>query len=547
MPARATAAAPARGFQAAGLEVRLLFPAAGITGILTVLSFPRFGIDPLVWIAFAPLIAAAAGAGPRRGFLAGWLAGLAIECGGFSWVLYAMRQFTGLGPAAALLFLPWLLYETLPWGILGLVLGSLRRRGAPLPGGWAFLAVPAGVAIEAFFPRLFPWQIAVALHDRAWLIQAADLLGAGGLTALILAVNVVVALALRRALGLGPFPARSLAAAALLLASANGYGWLRLRQVDAALAAAPVLQVGMVQPVAPPEEKAPGNTLFFEKMKALTRAIEAKCKLDLVLWPEGSDTVGFVFQDGRMGRPQVDREKPTGFEDLDEPLAAGTGSEVIGGSPGTPPSSSFRGSGRRRGSTTRTCCSSSASTCRSGKTSPGRCAGSSPDIGSMAAGTDCPLFELPSPKGGPFRFRVLLCYEGILPGYLRAAAAGASFLVNLTEDIWYGRTSHVGQHLSVLQLRAVEERISIARCANAGPSGVIDPAGRMDPRTVPFREEERAFPLRPVRLWSLYDAGGWLFPWACLLAAAGGLAVARAPREARGRSQKVLSGLKRPV
>jgi apolipoprotein N-acyltransferase len=162
-----------------------------------------------------------------------------------------------------------------------------------------------------------------------------------------------------------------------------------------------------------------------------------------------------------------------------------------------------------------------------------------PNVGSLEAGTECPLFELPAAQGaGRYPFRCLICYEGILSPLVREAAAGARFLVNLTEDIWYGDTSHVGQHLAVLELRAVEERISIARAANAGPSGGIDPAGRMEKRTVPFRKENSSFPLRPVRLATLYDAGGYLFPWVCLLAAGAGLGLLRWPRTPPESSRK---------
>jgi apolipoprotein N-acyltransferase len=98
---------------------------------------------------------------------------------------------------------------------------------------------------------------------------------------------------------------------------------------------------------------------------------------------------------------------------------------------------------------------------------------------------------------------------------VRNAGKGADFLVNVTEDIWYGRTSHVGQHVSVLMLRAIENRVSIARAANAGPSGVIDPAGRLREHTVPFVKSEAVFSLRPARIGTLYAAGGFAFPGLC--------------------------------
>ncbi len=497
---------------------RLRYPAAGLSGVLTVLSFPRYGLDFLVWIAFVPLIWAATGAGARRGFLAGWFAGLTLVFGGFNWVLYAMREFTGFGPFAAFIFLPWLLWESLPWGLLGLALGFLRRYERPAAPAWAFAAIPLWVGIERGFPRLFPWEIGGAFHDRPWLLQCADLLGSSGLTALVLLVNVVLYLGLLRLLGQARLPKRSLALALALLAGANIYGELRLDQVEAAIGKSPELKVGVVQPAALPETKEPGNFAFFEKLEALTRALAQKGALDLVLWPEGADPVGYVFEGDRVGRAQ-DRDHPTGFEDLPAPLVAGTWSV-----------NRTTGMGRN-----------TAEYVVPGKWPPRfyhkislllfgehvpfwdylpeGIRAKLKNVGVIEAGTECPLFELPARAGTSYRpphFRVLICYEGILSRSVREASPGADFLVNVTEDIWYGDTAHIPQHLSLLKVRAVENRISIARAANVGPSGVIDPAGRMVDRTVPYEKCERVFSLRPARLATLYGQVGHAFPWICL-------------------------------
>ena len=149
-------------------------------------------------------------------------------------------------------------------------------------------------------------------------------------------------------------------------------------------------------------------------------------------------------------------------------------------------------------------------------------------VGTINAGTESPLFVLPGSRGNPAtRFRVLICYEGILADYMRKNAGGADFLVNVTEDIWYGDTSHIGQHLQVLKIRAIESRISVARATNIGPSGVIDPAGRMPDATAKFTMAEHVFSLRPACFESLYSRGGHLFPVFCLAAGLLGLGCLR--------------------
>ena len=77
------------------------------------------------------------------------------------------------------------------------------------------------------------------------------------------------------------------------------------------------------------------------------------------------------------------------------------------------------------------------------------------------------------------RIGLLICYEVIFPGLARAMAQnGAHLLVNITNDAWFGRTSAAYQHFSMAVFRAVENRRSLARAANTGISGFIDPCGR---------------------------------------------------------------------
>ncbi len=101
-------------------------------------------------------------------------------------------------------------------------------------------------------------------------------------------------------------------------------------------------------------------------------------------------------------------------------------------------------------------------------------------------------------------------------------AKGARLLVNITNDTWFGLTSAPLQHLAHMALRAVEHRVAVVRAANRGFSGYIDPVGRMYTMTKRLkgggiRSDQVA--LMPGR--TFYTRFGYLFDWACLLAALG--------------------------
>lgn len=77
-------------------------------------------------------------------------------------------------------------------------------------------------------------------------------------------------------------------------------------------------------------------------------------------------------------------------------------------------------------------------------------------------------------------FGVLICFEDIFPGISRGfKKKGAKFLVNMTDDHWYGHTSAPYQHLAASVFRAAENRLPLIRSANTGLSCFIDAHGRI--------------------------------------------------------------------
>lgn len=95
-------------------------------------------------------------------------------------------------------------------------------------------------------------------------------------------------------------------------------------------------------------------------------------------------------------------------------------------------------------------------------------------IGDIARGKEYTLFD------SKHRFAVLICFEDVFPELSRRfVRKGADFLINITNDAWFGKTTEASQHLAASVFRAVENRVNVVRAANTGISGFISPQGRI--------------------------------------------------------------------
>lgn len=137
--------------------------------------------------------------------------------------------------------------------------------------------------------------------------------------------------------------------------------------------------------------------------------------------------------------------------------------------------------------------------------------------------------------GREYRFGIPICYEDVMPYVAREFVHGGSnrkradFLLNISNDGWFGRGLQQPQHLAISTFRAVENRVGLARAVNTGVSAFIDPGGKIHDvvrgRTDDPWPGDAGFAVAHVMVdsrLSIYSRFGDWFAWLC---AAGWLAL----------------------
>ena len=112
----------------------------------------------------------------------------------------------------------------------------------------------------------------------------------------------------------------------------------------------------------------------------------------------------------------------------------------------------------------------------------------------------------------------VICFEGIFPEIVRAQTArGARLLINLSNDAWLGRGAGPQQHLAMVALRAVENRLWVIRATTTGISAFIDPTGRVVERTSEGVAEFLNGTVVPMSVPTVYKRWGDVFAFACVV------------------------------
>jgi apolipoprotein N-acyltransferase len=498
LAADAAAAVPTIGARAR----RLAPPVLG--GVLISAAFLDFSLFPLAWAAFVPLLWSFSRARDRRE--AAWLglaAGVATNVPAFYWLVYTMHVFGGFPYAlSAFFYLCLSLFAALQLVLFAI---AFRRLGFGPLG----LAAPVlWVALEFLYPNLFPWRLANSQFHVPLLTQIGDVTGPFGLSFAMVWFGAALVLAARRPRRWRPLVASTAAVVALV-----AYGALRWPTVEAAVAAAPSLRVGLVQGNIGIREK--GNVAFFdinvERYRKLSQSLEDR--VDLIVWPES--VAQWWVPAGATRLAARDNPFPgtraylifggLAFSYGDDELPEKYNSAFL-----------IDGAGDVLGRYDKRVLLPFGEYLPGAKLVPGL-AELSPETGDFTPGRRLVTLDVP----GRAKVAPLICYEDVPAGIARAMTLnGAEVLMTIFNDAWFGRSMAPYQHEALALWRAIENRRYFVRVGNAGVTGVVDPFGRIVDHLGLFTEETLVEDIRPLRIETFYTRFGDVFGWSVVAAAA---------------------------
>jgi apolipoprotein N-acyltransferase len=462
-----------------------------LSGLLSLAAAPTSGIGLFAFVSLLPLLYAA-GKTPndRTAILGGFLAGALFFVPARVWLipvtvagwlalsLYCAVYFSAFAVAAR-----W--SSRLP----------TIRASFFLAAIWMLLEYIRSIAFTGF-----PWLLlSHTQHEFKFFVQSLDIIGAFGLSGIIVMINVLLYGTWKRRQG------RPAVLAFLIVATVSAYGVVRAGTIRLR----PSLRVAAIQAAVPQEMK---ETLrgnydaegVLARYVAQTNGLVAK-RLDLIVWPE---TI-FLHPYTLNVNPDVLKDKDYEAkyariaQDTMRDIARNWSAHVlVGATTYLPADLGYVGDPVRAAQIPigawEQRYNSAVLVDANGdyvdqynkmhlvpfgeyiplpKLLP-FLAKYIPFDSSLIAGQRRTIFKVPSDQGTA-RFGVLICYEDADSELARRLrVAGADFIVNMSNDAWFGE-SELGQHFVSAQFRAIENRVAVLRNGNNGITGIIDPLGQV--------------------------------------------------------------------
>ncbi len=479
------------------------------SGVLLFFSFPKFGFGIFAWFSLVPLLYVLRGKSLSEGILIGFITGLVCNIGIIYWVTIVVVKY-GYLPfyLGVLVMLLLAVYLSVYVSIFSAGVIFFRGRGIPEIISAPLLWTCLEYGKSNFFTGL-PWEnLAYSQYLNTSLIQIADITGIYGITFLVVFINCVlydlifVHTKKRKVLS-------EVVIGCVLVALVLSYGVLRIDSLRETLKDARSVKVALIQGNI--DQSIKWNPRYQSETLNTYRDLSLgalQSEGGLIVWPETA--VPLFFQNVDDNHRDILR------------IAKKSKSYLLFGSP-----SFVREEGETHLLNSAYLISPAGNVVGKydkvhlvpyGEYVPFRSFFPFLEKLVVGAGDFCsgrgyyPL-EMNGEKVG-----VLICFESIFPEISREyRKRGASLLVNITNDAWFGKSSAPYQHLSMAVFRAVENRLCLVRAANTGISAIIGPTGKIISKTGLFERTSFTGTVQFINHKTFYSRYGDLFALLCLV------------------------------
>lgn len=486
-----------------------------ISGILLLLCFPTIDLYFIAWFALVPFLLSLYDKETKQSFLAGVCFGIPYFLGTLYWIYHSINHYGNVSFIVSIVIVILLcLYLSVYTGLFALLL-SLTIKNTKLPT--LFIAPILWVVLEYLRACLFtgfPWSsIGYTQYKFLTCIQIADITGIYGISFLLVAVNGALAdifLIRRRVKDMPLFPMLQtvigFSALLVFILITIIYGqWKMGKQIPGENIKMSIVQGNI-------EQDNKWDTSYQRSIIDTYQDLSHKAAVfspDMIIWPETA--VPFFFKTDESYTKELIHFQ----SNLNTWLLFG----------------SILYKGKKEGKPYY-----SNSAVLLDKT--GKIAYEYDKIHLVPFGEYVPLqkvlfflnklvFGIGDYTGGAQyhiaetsfgSFATVICYEIIFPGLVRKFFTDeGDFIVNITNDAWFGRTTGPYQHFSMAVFRAIENRKPVIRAANTGISGFIDSKGRINSKTKLFQRVVITRDIKKNTTKSFYTKYGDIFSYICFV------------------------------
>src|SRR4030066_980515 len=486
------------------------------SGVLIALSFPKFSLSPLAWVGLVPLLIILKDKDKKEAFWFGWLAGLVFFLITINWVTITMHNYgkVPIPVSYAIMFLL-ALYLGLYTAIFA-YLYNMTKEGSPVirlitgPCIWTALEL-----LRNYFITGFSWALlGYSQYEFLEIIQIADITGVYGVSFLLVIVNIAITeitLSIKKRGRKEKGHYKNLIALAAIpvflftVLYIYGYAKLSSNKNDADNQR---IKVGLLQGNI--DQGVKWDVKFKRETIDIYLNLSKKAKAEgaeLIIWPETAAPF-FFEQEKEYKKILTDfvRENniyllfgSPAIKDYDKLLNRAYLISTNGGILSKYDKMHLVPFGEYVPMTKFLFFIN--------KMVEG--------IGDFIPGEEYAIMKT---DGG--RFGVVICYEIIFPELVREfVKKDANFMVTITNDAWFGKSSAPYQHFSMAVFRAVENRVPIVRAANTGISGSIDSYGRIKKTTDIFVETyiTDEIEISKNHKKTFYTRNGDIFSYVCTL------------------------------